>query len=45
MDKFKLTKHDWATLPMVLGVLAVTGVPFIVTCVYLGMLLAYKLFG
>ncbi len=45
MNKFKLNKHDWITLPLVIGTLVITGIPFMVTFIYLGMLLAHKLFG
>lgn len=45
MSKFKLTKYDWVTLPMVIGALVITGIPFIVTFIYLGMVLANTLFG
>jgi len=45
MNKFKLNKYDWVTFPMVIGALVVTGIPFIVTFIYLGMFLAHKLFG
>lgn len=45
MDKFKLSKYDWVTFPMFLSLIAIIGIPFIVTCVYVGMLIAYKLFG
>jgi hypothetical protein len=45
MSKFKLNKYDWVTLPMVIGTLIITGIPFIVTFIYLGMLLAHTIFG
>jgi hypothetical protein len=45
MSKFKLTKYDWVTLPMIIGALVITSIPFMVTFIYLGMLLAHKLFG
>lgn len=45
MSKFKLNKYDWVTLPMVIGSLVITGIPFIVTFIYLGMVLAESIFG
>ena len=45
MSKFKLNKYDWVTLPMVIGALVITSIPFMVTFIYLGMLLAHNLFG
>ena len=45
MDKFKLTKYDLITFELILAGLVVAGIPFMVTCIYLGMLLAHKLFG
>ncbi len=45
MDKFKLNKYDWITFELIIAGLVVVGLPFAVTFIYLGMLIAYKLFG
>lgn len=45
MDKFKLNKYDWITFELIIAGLAIASIPFAVTFIYLGMLLAYKLFG
>jgi hypothetical protein len=45
MNKFKINKYDWITFELILAGLVIVGIPFIVTFIYLGMLLAHKLFG
>lgn len=45
MNKFKINKYDWITFELILAGLVIASIPFIAICIYLGMLLAHKLFG